>query len=189
MGPGLKEIDVGAHDLVLRRWSLADYDALMAAVEASYDELHEWMPWAVRPLGDNEREFLRRVATGEVMGWGLWEMATGELVGGFGLHDRAGPGALEIGYWVRSDRTRRGYGTATARALTAAAFAHFPEVGRVEIHCDAANRASAGIPERLGYRLLEERPMGIGTPGQSGRHLFWGVTRQEWEEPAPAAAS
>ena len=181
MADDLDELDVGAHGLVLRRWRLDDYDALMAAIEASYDELHEWMPWAVRPLGENERAFLLRVEAGDMQAWGLWERDTGELVGGFGLHDPAGTEVREIGYWVRSDRTRRGYGTATARALTVAAFDWSPDVDRVEIHCDAANLASAAIPRKLGYRLLEEKPAPVLTPGQSGRHQYWGVTRREWE--------
>ncbi|MFP5318419.1 MAG: GNAT family N-acetyltransferase [Acidimicrobiia bacterium] len=188
MADDLSEIGVG-DGLVLRRWSEADYDALMAAIEVSYDELHQWMPWAVRPLGDGERAFLQKVEAGEVMGWGLWERESNELVGGFGLHDRVGPQILEIGYWVRSDRTSRGYGTAAARALTTAAFHHFPDVDRVEIHCDAANLASAAIPRKLGYQLLAEKPMPIVTPGQSGRHLYWGVTRREWEGRGRAATS
>ena len=71
-------------------------------------------------------------ASEETMGFGLFE-ADGELVGGFGLHRRRGPGILEIGYWVRSDRTGRGYATGAARALTQAAFDGFPDVDRLEI--------------------------------------------------------
>lgn len=183
MGGVPDEVDVGEHGLVLRRWCIDDYDALMAAVESSYEQLHAWMPWAVRPLGEGERTFLRRVEAGDMAAWGLWERhrKPGELVGGFGLHDRAGPGVLEIGYWVRTDRTGRGYGTAAARALTTAAFASDPGVDRVEIHCDAANLASAAIPRKLGYRLLKEVGVEIVTPGQCGRQQFWGVTRKEWQ--------
>lgn len=184
------ELDVRAHGLVLRRWSQDDLDALVAAVEASFDELHRWMPWAVRPVGENEQAFLGRVEAGEMDAWGLWERATGELVGGFGLHTERTPrGVLEIGYWVRTDRTRRGYGSATARALTTAAFEIFPEAERVEIHCDVTNVASAAIPRKLGYRLLLEKDVEIVAPGQCGRNQLWGVTREEWEGRDRAAAS
>lgn len=59
----------------------------------------------------------------------------------------------------------------------------------MEIHCDAANLASAAIPSKLGYRLLAEKPAPIVTPGQCGRHLYWGVSRREWEGPDRVAAS
>ena len=83
-----------------------------------------------------------------------------------------GPGAIEIGYWVRSDRTSRGYATAAARALTEAAFAHLP-VDQVEIRMDRANRASAAVPLKLGYRLFGHEEREVLTPGHTGRGLIW----------------
>ena len=169
------------HGLVLRRWRASDVDAAVAAVERSYDELHQWMPWAaVRPTAESIGSFLAvagvEAASDVEMGFGLFA-ADGELVGGFGLHGRRGPGILEIGYWVRSDRAGRGYATAAAGALTEAAFAHFPEVDRVEIRCDPANRASAAIAVKLGYRLDGVVPADILTPAQTGSQLVWARTR------------
>ena len=191
------EVAVPERGLVLRRWSEGHLEQLRASVSSSLPELHLWMPWAVEdPVGASQREFLRGARAGfdmeTDMGFGLFEEASGELVGGFGLHDRRGPGVLEIGYWVRSDRTRRGYGTATALALTDAAFACFSEVHRVEIHCDVANHASAAIPRKLGYRLWGTDEREILAPGQTGHHLIWAVTRDEWTARSatrPAAAS
>ncbi|MDQ3642840.1 MAG: GNAT family N-acetyltransferase, partial [Actinomycetota bacterium] len=111
---------------------------------------------------------------GQSMGFGLFEDdGHGELVGGFGLHDRRGPGILEIGYWVRSDRTGRGYATAAARALTAVALDSFPEVSRIEIRCDPANRASAAIPAKLGYVLDGTEDVAVEAGGQTGRQEVW----------------
>jgi RimJ/RimL family protein N-acetyltransferase len=167
--------------LVLRRWRMSDVDAAVAAVERSLPELRRWMPWAMEPpTRESLGAFLERAgaeAGSDVeMGFGLFE-PDGELVGGFGLHARRGPGVLEIGYWVRTDRTGRGYATAAVRALTAAAFDAFPEVDRVEIRCDPANAASAAIPPKLGYRLAGEEPAPIAAAGQTGRHLVWAVSR------------
>ena len=165
------------YDLVLRRWSASDVEAVVAAVQRSYTELRRWMPWAAEPpSAASVADFLERAGrdggSDVDMGFGLFEL-DGELVGGFGLHARRGPGALEIGYWVRSDRTGRGYATAAAGALTAAAFAFFPEVERVEIRCDPANRASAAVPPKLGYELEGEEPSEILAAGQTGSQLVW----------------
>ena len=46
-------------------------------------------------------------------------------------------------------------------------------VQRVEIHCDAANTASAAVARRLGYRLdriEERRPQ---ASARSGRLMIW----------------
>ena len=106
-----------------------------------------------------------------------------QVIGCFGLHRRLGPGAVEIGYWVHVDFTRRGYATACARALTHAGLA-LPGVVRVEIHTDEANTISAAVPRRLGYRLdrVDERPP--DAPAESGRLQIWVM-----EPPRPAGPS
>ena len=89
-----------------------------------------------------------------------------------GLHGRIGPGALEIGYWVGEGHTGRGLATAGARALAEAALA-LPGVGRVEIHCDEANTASAAVPRKLGFRLDRIEEALITAPSETGRKLIW----------------
>jgi RimJ/RimL family protein N-acetyltransferase len=107
----------------------------------------------------------------------LYELDSGELVGGAGLHQRAGPTVVEIGYWVRTDRTGRGYATAAAGALTDAAFTHLAGIERVEIHMDQANLASAAVPRKLGYRLDREESREVLAPGHTGRGLVWVIDR------------
>ncbi len=173
------EIEVGVDGLVLRRWRMDDAPILLAEVERSLPELRRFMPWAMEaPSLETVGGFLERVTSGEALGFGLYE-ADGALVGGFGLHDRRGPGILEIGYWVRTERTGRGYATAAARALTSAAFEH-SDVDRVEIHSDPANGASGAIAAKLGYRLDAEIEVPIEAEAQTGRQLVWAVTRAEW---------
>ncbi len=175
-----QKIDVGAHRLGLRQWRIDDAGTLLAAIECSLPELRRFMPWAMEaPTMQSVEEFLEGVVSGRSMGFGLYE-AGGQLVGGFGLHDRRGPGILEMGYWVRSDRTGRGYATAAARALTDVAFDSFHKVNRVEIRCDPANGASGAIPAKLGFRLVNEVDVPVEAAAQTGRQLVWAVTRDEW---------
>jgi RimJ/RimL family protein N-acetyltransferase len=95
------------------------------------------------------------------------------VVGGCGLHRRRAE-CLEIGYWVGSDRHRRGYATAAAQCLTDSGFACVDGVARIEIRMDRANVASAGVPAKLGYELAGEAAYdklarGIPAGGCSGR--------------------
>jgi RimJ/RimL family protein N-acetyltransferase len=118
----------------------------------------------------------------ESCAYGLFD--AGEVVGGFGLHGRRGPGILEIGYWVRSDRTGQGYATAAARALTDVGFGYFPATFRVEIRCDPANAASAAVAAKLGYSLDARVAVEVEAAAQTGVQLVWATTRTTWRPSA-----
>ena len=101
-----------------------------------------------------------------------------------GLMSRQGPGVLEIGYWVRADRVRRGVASAAARLLTSAAL-RLDGIDRVEIHHDRANVASAAVPRRLGFHFVEERPDQPEAPGDEGIECVWRMDRNTWSALAP----
>jgi RimJ/RimL family protein N-acetyltransferase len=171
-----------AGGLVLRRWRPADAGALLAAIEASLPELRRFMPWAMeRPTLRSVKAYLNRPDTS--MAFGLFDV-DGEVVGAFGLHDRQGPGILEIGYWVRSDRTGRGYATAAAGALTTVALECFPFVDRIEIRCDPANGASAAVARKLGYALDRVDVVDIEAEAQTGEQQVWASSRATWRPSA-----
>lgn len=164
--------ELPAGPLVLRRWRVEMLDELMAAIEESFDALRPWMPWAAAmPTDDEERGFLlmapERFEAGTEFGYGMHQAESGRFVGGCGLHAHHGPALLEIGYWVRTTATGRGYATAAARALTAAGFADVPTAARIQIRCGVGNAASAAIPPKLGYVLdrIEKE------------HMVWARTR------------
>lgn len=168
--------------LELQRCQLDDLDALMSAVAQSQPELARWLPWAdPMPTTDAERLFIedhQRAFDGdEDYGYFLIERSTGELVGGAGLHPKEGDIA-EIGYWVRSDRTGRGYATSAAHALTTAAFDHLSNVVRIIIRMDQANLASAAVPPKLGYTLEgEEVFRDMVAYGHTGKGWIWAQSR------------
>jgi RimJ/RimL family protein N-acetyltransferase len=143
--------------LVLRCWEPADAPRLKEALDASVAHLRPWMPWAhdepspVEALVARLRMFRGRFDLDEEYVYGLFDPDGSEVVGGAGLHPRSGPGSLEIGYWIRPERLRRGLATGAAAALTQVAFRSC-SVGRVEIHVDPENTASLGVPEKLGFR-------------------------------------
>ena len=173
-----------ASPLILVRWRSEDVDEVLDAVRLSFRELQQWMPWAQTvPTADEQRAVFAEgnaaFDAGIEFQFVFRESATGVVVGGGGLHRRVAPGAVEIGYWVRTDRHNRGYATMAARVMTDAAFAHLGDVDRIEIHMDSANLASARVPEKLGYRLLrtEKREKFAVATGEA---FVWQTTRAEW---------
>ena len=168
-----EELRVG--DIVLRRPRLDDAEGIAAAVGVSMAELRPWMPWASDEAAQTEfqrRRLERALLTGSADELGYVIVEDGAIIGAMGLIARIGPGGLEIGYWLRSDRTGRGIATACAGALTSTAL-DLPGITRVEIHCDEANTRSAEIPRRLGYRLDRVEPDDIAAPGETGRSMIW----------------
>jgi RimJ/RimL family protein N-acetyltransferase len=156
-------------DVTLRRYRLSDADALKESLTASHDHLRRYMPWALDlPTDDSVMEFLEPAVeafrTDGNANYAITQTSDGAYVGGCGIHDRVGPGALEIGYWVDVRHVRRGIATAAARLLTDACLA--AGVERVVLCCDASNEASASVARRLGYRLAEARPR----PPVAARH-------------------
>jgi RimJ/RimL family protein N-acetyltransferase len=127
---------------------------MKTALDGSLEHLRAWMPWAHEEpstpaeLVERVRRFRAEFDRDEGYVFGVWRHD--EVVGGSGLHRRVGPGGLEIGYWIRADRTRRGLATEVASALTRAAF-DVLGTERVEIHVDPRNVASLGVPRKLGF--------------------------------------
>lgn len=163
----------------------------MEAVTASLAELRIWMPWASeRPTTDEYSGVLRgfdaAFDAGTEFVFGMFELPAFVVVRGCGLHFRPRPGVAEIGYWVRTDRHRRGYATAAARALTSAAFRYLEKIAEVHITMDRANAASAGVPAKLGSELGDEEERQVLAPGHTGRGLRWVVKRAGWETLAAA---
>jgi len=114
------------------------------------------MPWALdepKPLEakvETCRFFRSQFDLGREYVYGIFSPDQTEVWGGCGLHRRAGPECLEIGYWLRTDRQGLGLAREAARCLMEAAFA-IEGIDRVEIHHDPRNFRSRRIPEALGF--------------------------------------
>lgn len=167
-------------DGLLRRWLPADLAAAHRIVAESLDHLAPWMPWAVPGYSEQDAlEFLRRCEQewerGEAFNYAI-VAPDGEVAGSCGLMSRVGPGALEIGYWLRPRHTGRGLATRAAAALTDEAFRLGVE--RVVIGHDRLNTRSGAVPARLGFTEVERRPTEPGSSGtvDSGVHVVWQKT-------------
>jgi ribosomal-protein-serine acetyltransferase len=178
------------YGVTLRRWRPDDVGLLHRAVDESREHLRPWMDWvAQEPLSVEQRHAMLRRWEEDWRGGGdvIYGTVIGEarVAGGCGLHHRCGPGVLEIGYWTHPAHLRRGIATAAARLLTDAAFA-LPDIEFVEIHHDRANTASRGVPRRLGYELVGERPDARAAPAEVGIDCTWRIEREAWAAAAGA---
>lgn len=178
--PALPELLHDGDELTLRRWTVDDAAALSEAIDASREHLRPWMEWVSgEPVPLPLR---RRMIAGWEADWAkggdvlLGIFIAGRIAGSCGLHRRIAPDGLEIGYWVHPAFLRRGIATSTARLLAKAALAR-GEITHVEIHHDAANERSAGIPHKLGFRRVAANPRDRRAPAEIGVEWCWRLDR------------
>jgi ribosomal-protein-serine acetyltransferase len=141
--------------LVLRRWRASDVAALRAAVDASDAHLRPWIPWMrdePRTLPETAARiagFIEEFDGGRTFGWAL--LRGEELVGEVMLMARAGPGALEIGYWLHARHIGCGYAREAVSRLVA--LADGVGIERLEAWCAVENGRSSALVDRLGFGL------------------------------------
>ena len=173
-------VELRGPGLVLRPHETGDAAAMFAAIEESKVELAQWMSWyragfsledarswidhcRVQWSGEGDREF------------GIFDADTGEILGCAGVNqlNRVHEFA-NVGYWVRTSRTRRGIGTTTVRLLAAFAFRGLG-LRRVEILTLPENAASRRVAEKAGARyecIARGRLMHQGTPRDAAMHAI-----------------
>ena len=120
-------------------------------------ELKQWMPWATDAysLEDAESWFRKAVANFHLRKefHFLIFLHNDEYLGNCGLFafDWNIP-KCEIGYWLRTSHTGKGYMTEAVNALTALAMESL-KVERVELRTDDLNERSNRVAERSGFQL------------------------------------
>lgn len=175
--------------LLIRSPLPGDGAELFAAVRDSRKELEPWMPWVNhhRTPGDSE-ESARRARVGFLerseLRMHLFLKDTNTFVGSSGLHriDWEVP-RFEIGYWLRTSFTGRGYMTEAVRGVAAFAFDEL-EAKRVEIKCDPKNTKSVRVAERCGFRLEGELRNSEKSPsGELRNTLVFSMLPEERDAP------
>jgi len=142
--------------LVLRCWSPEDAPVLRAALDANDEHLRPMIPF----MKDEPRtlqqtaQWLRDIRAAfdldQNYRYAVYDSSEKKLLGENMLLTRAGPGALEIGYWTDKDTSGQGVASEASCAMIRVAF-EVEKVDRVEIICAPENKASAAIPAKLGF--------------------------------------
>jgi RimJ/RimL family protein N-acetyltransferase len=178
--------------LTIRCWNPMDAPMEKEAIDSSIDHLLPWLPFAA----DEPQELQQKIEllrtwrshfdAGTDFLYGIFNLGETRVLGGTGLHPRVGPGALEIGYWIRKDAINQGYASEAAAALTRVAF-EVQACHRVEIHCDPQNLRSAAVPSKLAFK--HEATLRGRVPNHLGQwidSMVWTMLAEEY--PASPAA-
>ncbi|ADU29180.1 GNAT family N-acetyltransferase [Evansella cellulosilytica] len=144
--------------LMIRMPLPGDGEKVFKAINASITELKPWLPFAqkqqtLEDVEENIREAHVKFLSREDLRLLIFSRETGELIGCSGLHRiNWDIPKCEIGYWIDTRYSGKGYMTEAITRITEYAFKEI-KAKRVEICCDEQNDRSRAVAERLDFTL------------------------------------
>lgn len=140
--------------LILRQLTLIDIDPIFEAARASVHEMKLWLPWCHE---NYKKEETNTWVLSQIDMWkeykefsfAIYERQTDELLGGVGLNEVNKSFLFgNLGYWIRTDKTGKGYATESALMCSKFGFDEL-KLRRIEIVMDPENPASRKVAEKL----------------------------------------
>ena len=153
--PILPTVELVEEPLRLRPWQAQDAEDLFDAACSSVASVGRWLPWCHAGYDLAEAHAWISLcqdgwSRGEHFAFPIFDLRTGELLGGAGLNQRNRQHrSANLGYWVR--QSRHGEGIAMRAATLVARFG-FEQLGliRIEIIVMPDNQASRRTAEKTG---------------------------------------
>ena len=172
--------------LELRPFRRRDLDAVVAAIDASMDELELWLPWANRSYGRSDaNRFLRESSSawsdGRAFDFAIRAREDPDFhLGNISVwptsrRERAG----EIGYWIRSSMTGKGIATEASARIAQVGFEEL-ELHRVTLRIAVGNRASERVAEKLGFTKEGVLRKEVLVRGRWMDHTLWAMLEEEY---------
>ncbi|WP_342564705.1 GNAT family N-acetyltransferase [Paenibacillus sp. FSL R7-0345] len=144
--------------LLIRAARWGDGAEMNAAIIESLKELKPWMIFAQKAQKPEETEIYAREARINYlkrsnMHMNIYNRIDGTFIGCSGLHHIDWDiRSFELGYWIKTACSGKGYMTEAVHAITNFAIQEL-EANRIEIRCSGLNAKSAAVAERAGYKL------------------------------------
>ena len=139
----------------IRRYRLDDVAASFEAARESVNELSAWMPWCSPEYSvEDSKAFIStrdfEWAKGSEFDFAICDARNGTYLGGVGLNAvNHKDHFANLGYWVRTSRTRQGIAPAAARLIAKFGFEEL-KLARLEIVAAVGNQRSQRVAERIG---------------------------------------
>jgi ribosomal-protein-serine acetyltransferase len=170
-------------DLLLRNYTPEDAPGLFAAIDASRKHLHPWLSWVDKTTKEEHslqyiQDSLYGPFTKEALVLGIFYRDT--IIGGIGMHNwDHNTKRAQIGYWIGKGHEGKGI---INKCLTAFVPYLFDKIGlnKIEIHFMPANKRSAKVAERLGFKTEGIIRQSIIHNGMPQDVVIAGLLKSEW---------
>lgn len=144
--------------LIIRPPIIGDAQPLNDAINRSLPELTRWMPWALDPSLKPTEDFIYKgVHQWENEGQTEFPMIVAlksnkQIIGASGFNEKSQPSVpmFEIGYWIDTQFSGKGYMTEAVNAISQYAFDKL-NANRVQICTQRDNIKSAAVAARCGF--------------------------------------
>jgi len=150
-----KELKLTDGAILLRPYRIGDVEHIYEAVRESIAEVSVWMPWCHADYSIEEsRAWVESRAEawekGTEYDFVITDAKDGFFLGGCGLnHVNRATRIANLGYWVRTSRTKGGVASAAAQLLARFGLGEFG-LTRIEIVVAVGNKASQRVAEKAG---------------------------------------
>jgi RimJ/RimL family protein N-acetyltransferase len=180
----VKNLELRDESLILRRARKSEAPLLSQAVRDSLAELAPYLPWAseaydvevARAFLDYSREEAQ-AARGNHLS--IFDVQSGELIGGVGLMMRPTFESAELGYWIASRRSGEGIATQASGLLMEYGFSRLA-LRRISLTCDVENAGSRRVAEKLGMRREGRMVEYARQDGVSHDHYLYAILATEF---------
>jgi len=169
--------------IVLRSYQPADAGALFDAVNANRAHLASWLSWVGHTTRqDHSLQFIHQSVhdahVQTALALGIFE--NGSIIGGIGMHGwNHEVKKAQLGYWIIRSHEGKGIITDSLRCFVQFLFEK-TGLNKVEIHFSPANKRSARVAERLGFRVEGILRQSILRNGLPDDVVVTGLLRSEW---------
>jgi len=188
--PALPAFELVEEPLRLHPWQAQDAEDLFDAVRSSVASVGRWLPWchAGYELADAHAWISHCQdgwSRGEHFAFPIFDLHTGELLGGAGLNQRNRQHrSANLGYWVR--QSRHGEGIAARAAALVARFG-FEQLGliRIEIVVMPDNHPSRRTAEKTGARFEAIARQRLWANEQAHDAAVYGLTLADLRQSVP----
>ncbi len=171
--------------LMLRPFRRRDVGTFHRAVDSSITELQPWLPW----IDGYNRGFAQRFIRESVGSWAdrrafdftvRTQDDVDRHIGNVSVWQTSQQNSTgEVGYWIRSDETGKGYGTEAAAAVVKIGF---EELGfhKVVLRIAVGNIGSERIATKIGFTLEGILRDEVKVGDEWLDHTAWSMLSPEW---------
>jgi len=153
-------------------------------INASRSHLHPWLAWVDHTTKREHsshfiKQSLHQMHTQEALPLGVFH--TDKIIGGIGMHDwDQATKKAQIGYWITKEYEGKGI---VNKSLSGFITYLFDKVGlnKIEIHFTPANKKSAKVAERLGFKIEGVIRQSVLRNGQPEDMVIAGLLKSEWK--------